>query len=260
MTMNRFTLPAITIFIAAACGGASSGGGPSKEPAAPAASAALAAPDTSAATKADAPAPALATDGIPTSCADGHAEGICAPPKSFVQSLCGTYPKPEVALAMFSKKSPFTRVYMNRNMEGWYTSGQQSTSAKLIFDEELVVLTHLKVNKGGMVIGNGATPYDVLRLDGVCSSVESEAVTHKRPPSPKYALVPWQHLDKNVQDALLADSTIAAAETTRRKECKGTTSLGVVSPKCAAADDRLSKVIVDFLKSGGEVPFPKSTR
>jgi hypothetical protein len=34
--------------------------------------------------------------------------------------------------------------------------------------------------------------YDVVRLDGACSSVESEAITHKRPPNPKCALVPWQ--------------------------------------------------------------------
>jgi hypothetical protein len=253
--MNRFSLPAIAIF-AVACGGASSGGGPSKEPAPPpatAASAAAAAPPA----KGEEPGPAASLDAIPDKCADGHAEGICAPPRSFVQALCGTYPKPEVALVMFSKKSPFTRVYMNRNMEGWYTSGQQSTSAKLIFDEELIVLTHLKVNKSGMVIGNGATPYDVLRLDGVCSTVESEAISQKRPPSPKYALVPWQHLEKNVKDALLADASIASAETARRKECKGTTSLGVVSPKCASADDRLSKAIVDYVKNGGEVPAPK---
>jgi hypothetical protein len=255
--MNRFQLPAIAILVAA-CGGASSGGGPSKEPAAspaPVASAAPAAPSP----KAEEPGAGASLDSVPDKCDDGQAEGICAPPRSFVKSLCGTYPRPEIALVMFSKKSPFTRVYMNRNMEGWYTSGQQSTSAKLIFDEELVVLTHLKVNKNGMVIGNGATPYDVLRLDGVCSSVESEAITQKRPPSPKYALVPWQHLEKNVKDALLADSGIAAAETARRKECKGTTSLGVVSPKCAGADDRLSKAIVDYVKNGGEVPLPKSS-
>ena len=253
--MNRSLLLLVPIF-AVACGGASASGGPSKEPApspSPAASAVEAAP----APKAQEPAPATDTGSIPDKCADGQAEGICAPPKSFVQTLCGTYPKPELALVMFSKKSPFTRVYMNRNMEGWYTSGQQSTSAKLVFDEELVVLTHLRVNKNGMVIGNGATPYDVLRLDGVCSTVESETVTQKRPPSPKYALVPWQQFEKNVKDALLADSGIAAAETARRKECKGTTSLGVLSPKCAGADDRLSRAIVEYVKNGGEVPPPK---
>jgi hypothetical protein len=254
--MNRPVLPALCI-LAVSCGGASSGGGPTKEPAATAAASASAAPAEPAPVQAAEPAADTGT--IPDKCADGQAEGICAPPKSFVQTLCGTYPKPELALVMFSKKSPFTRVYMNRNMEGWYTSGQQSTSAKLIFDEELIVLTHLKTNKNGIVIGSGAMPYDVLRLDGVCSSVESEAITHKRPPSPKYALVPWQHLEKNVKDALLADSGIAAAETARRKECKGTTSLGVVSPKCAGADDRLSKAIVDYVKNGGEVPTPKSS-
>jgi hypothetical protein len=245
--------------LAAACGGASSGGGPSKEPVATAAPADSAAAPDPAPKKAEEPGPAADLNVIPDKCADGQAEGICAPPRSWVQALCGTYPKPEIALAMFSKKSPFTRVYMNRNMEGWYTSGQQSTSAKLIFDEELIVLTHLRVNKGGMVIGNGATPYDVLRLDGVCSSVFSEAITQKRPPSPKYALVPWQHIEQNVKDALLADPSIASAETSRRKECKGTTSLGVVSPKCAGADDRLSKAIVDYVKNGGEVPLPKAS-
>src|SRR5688500_13598615 len=111
--MNRSTLPAMVI-LAAACGGASSGGGPSKEPAstAPPASAAPAEP---APPKTAEPAPAADPGTIPDKCADGQADGICAPPRSFVQTLCGAYPKPELALVMFSKKSPFTRVYMNRN-------------------------------------------------------------------------------------------------------------------------------------------------
>jgi hypothetical protein len=33
----------------------------------------------------------------------------------------------------------------------------------------------------------------------------------------------------------------------------------VVSPKCAGADDRLSKAIVDYVKNGGEVPLPKGS-
>src|SRR4051794_33942445 len=81
---------------------------------------------------------------IPKTCADGQGEGICAPPRSFVKALCGTYPKPDIALILFSKSSPFTHGYMNRNLEAWYTSGQQSTSAKLVFDEEVVILAHIK--------------------------------------------------------------------------------------------------------------------
>jgi hypothetical protein len=255
--MSRIPLPLVAI-LAVACGGASSGGSPSKEPtaassASPASSAAEAAP------KAPEHA-ATADEGVPTKCAEGQADGICAPPRSFVQSLCGAYPKPDIALIMFAKNSPFSRIYMNRNMEGWYVSGQQSTSAKLIFDEELVVLTHAKASKGGMVVGSGGTPYDVLRFDGVCSTVEGEVISTKRPPSPKYALVPWQRLEQNVRDALLADPNIAKAEAARRKECKGTTSLGVVSPACAKADDKLSQSVVDYVKNGGQTPLPKAGR
>ncbi|HEY3594776.1 MAG TPA: hypothetical protein VGL13_12920 [Polyangiaceae bacterium] len=240
-------------FAVASCGG-SSAAPPTQTPASAAAPA----------TKAEVPKPAPSdaadahVSGIPDKCADGQGEGICAPPKSFVQSLCGSYPKPDVALVMFSKTSPFTRVYMNRNMEAWYTSGQQSTSAKLVFDEEVVVLSHPKAASGGMVIGNGATNFDVLRLDGVCSSVEPEAVTTKRPPAPKYASVPWQQLEATVRETLMQEPSIGKADAARRKECKGTTSLGMLSPSCAKADDKLSATIAAYVTHSDSVPLPKS--
>ena len=81
----------------------------------------------------------------------------------------------------------------------------------------------------------------------------------RRPPAPKYANIPWQHLEKNVRDALLADPGIAKADAARRKECKGTTSLGVISPACAKADDRLSMTIADYVTHGGQSPLPKVT-
>jgi hypothetical protein len=245
--------------LAVACGGASSTGAPAKAPDEPAepSSASSEAPQVAAAKTEEAPAPSGDLSEIPKKCADGHADGICAPPRDFVRTLCDGYPKPDIALVMFNKNSPFTRVWMNRNMEGWYTSGQQSTSAKLIFDEELVVLAHPKPKAGGMVIGNGGTNYDVLRIDGVCSSVEPEAISTRRPPSPKFASVPWQHLEKNVRDVLLADPNISKADTNRRKECKGTTSLGVISPKCAKADDQLTYAIAAYVTQGGTSPMPK---
>jgi hypothetical protein len=195
-------------------------------------------------------------DALPDKCAEGNADGICAPPRAFVKRLCGRFPQPDIALKMFGKETPWTRVYMNRNMEAWYTSGQQSTNSKLIFDEEVIVLVHNKANTSGMVIGNGATPYDVLRLDGVCASVESEAISTKRPPAPKHAGVPWQRLEKNVRDALSADPEIAKADSLRRKECKGTTSLGMMSPACAKADDKLSQAIAAYIGRGGQTPMP----
>ena len=249
--------------LVAACDGAASPGAPAKAPDTPAEASNAPtgdAPQVAAAQSEEASAPSADPNEIPKKCADGQAEGICAPPRAFVKTLCDGYPKPDVALIMFNKSSPFTRVYMNRNMEAWYTSGQQSTSAKLVFDEEVVVLAHIKPKAGGMVIGNGGTNYDVLRIDGVCSSVEPEAITTRRPPVPKYAVIPWQHLEKNVRDALLADPNIAKADATRRKECKGTTSLGVISPKCAKADDQLSVTIADYVTHGGASPMPKPSR
>jgi hypothetical protein len=243
-----------------ACGGASSNTA-SKEPepagSTPPAAAASANAPASVAAAAEEPPAAGDPSAIPQKCADGQSDGICAPSRSFVKTLCGAYPKPDIALIMFSKSSPFTKVYMNRNMEAWYTSGQQSRSAKLVFDEEVVVLAHPKPKAGGMVIGNGGTNYDVLRIDGVCSSVEPEAVSLKRPPAPKYASIPWQDLEQNVRDALVGDPGVARAEAARRKECKGTTSLGMLSPGCAKADDKLSWAIADFVGRGGQTPMPK---
>jgi hypothetical protein len=45
--------------------------------------------------------------------------------------------------------------------------------------------------------------------------------------------------------------------TEQRKECKGST-FGEVSGKCAKADEKLSGVIVNFIRNGGTVPTPES--
>src|SRR3954466_10740654 len=43
---------------------------------------------------------------VPTKCADGQSEGICAPPRSYVKFLCGSFPRPDIALVLFNKSSP----------------------------------------------------------------------------------------------------------------------------------------------------------
>lgn len=228
----------------------------------PAPASASASASASAPTPASASAAAPASDEltIPTACAPGSADGVCAPPHDFVERLCNGYPMPDVALRLFAKGSPFTRAYVNRNVEAWYTSGSAGTRAELVFDEEVLVLRHPKDTGGGIIVNGGGPPYDVLRWDGVCASLGGEEVTLKRPPAPKRPLVPWQHLEENVKEALLADATIAKAEATRRKECKGTTSLGMQSAACAKADDKLSAAIVEWVSHGGEVPLPQKRR
>ncbi len=157
---------------------------------------------------------------------------------------------------MFAKASPWTRAYLNRNVEAWYTTGRNSTKAQLVFDEEVLVLRHPKDGGGGIIVNGGSGPYDVLRWDGVCASLGGEEITLKRPPAPKRPSIPWQHLEANVRDALLGDATIAKAEASRRKECKGTTSLGMMSAGCVKADDKLTGAIVDYVMKGGETPLP----
>lgn len=238
---------------------------PAVAPAPPAAPAPASAPVAASAaapapSAAKPPAPASDELVIPTECAPGSADGVCAPPHPFVERICNGYPMPDVALRLFVKGSPFTRAYINRNVEAWYTSGSAGTRAQLVFDEEVLVLRHPKDTGGGIIVNGGGSPYDVLRWDGVCASLGGEEVTLKRPPAPKRPLIPWQHLEENVKSALLADATIAKAEAARRKECKGTTSLGMQSAGCAKADDKLSAAIVEWIVHGGEVPLPLKHR
>src|SRR5438132_785743 len=139
---SRGVLVACALVLAAACGGSSSPPAQSpptvssadpaastQELASPSTEAAAASPAQGAAAK-SAP-PASAVDGrineLPKKCGDGNAEGICAPPREFVQQLCGGFPRPDVALSMFGKGSPWTRAYLNRNVEAWYTTGRNST-------------------------------------------------------------------------------------------------------------------------------------
>ena len=157
---------------------------------------------------------------------------------------------------MFTKDSPWTRVYLNRKMEAWYTSGQQSTNSKLLFDEEVIGAVDVKANGSGMVIGSGATNYDVLRLDGVCASVQLEAISVKRPPAPKDASVPWQRLERNVRDALGAHPTIAKADQLRRKECKGTTKLRELEPRVRQGGRQAVAGSRHDITRGGQTPMP----
>jgi hypothetical protein len=67
--------------------------------------------------------------------------------------------------------------------------------------------------------------------------------------------VEWRFLDDNVQSALRENSTINSAVTKRRQECKGAVS-GDVSMTCVKADERLTQVLVEYLRKGGKVPVP----
>jgi hypothetical protein len=193
-----------------------------------------------------------ASSAIPSKCAKSGS--VCTPTFKFVQKLCnGSYPG--MALYLFANGSPWTRGYLTRRTKAWNASGGVSSDAWLEFDEEVLVLQERKADTGGMQVSGAGGGYDVLRWDGTCATLSGEELTMSKPPAAKTPRVEWRFLDDNVQEALRADEEVQTAVTARRKECKGATS-GDVSMKCVKADDKLSAVIIAYVRKGGSVPVP----
>jgi hypothetical protein len=182
---------------------------------------------------------------VPNQCGDGNAEGICGPPAAFVQEVCG-YPKPDIAIQLFAKPSPWTRAYLRLNVDAWYT-GTRSARVALKLDEEVIVLHHPNPT-GGIIVNGGGEPFDVMRLDGNCATLSAEEVTLKRPPSPKHPPVPWKQLDQRTRDALLSDPTVADAIANYDEACAGPSA-------CAKAGGKLTTAILDFMARGGKIPL-----
>lgn len=192
---------------------------------------------------------------IPRECAEPGGT-MCLPPAPFVKRLCAGF-YPDVALAMMSKGTPWQRGFLRvKSVEAWNASGGMSSGEKIVFEEELLVLSRREANKGGIQVSGSGASYDVLRWDGTCASLMEDELSVKPHPAPKAAKIPWKNLDLKVRDALAADDKIGRVYAERRKECKGAT-MGDVTLKCQKADDQLSHVVVDFMRRGGTIPPPE---
>ncbi len=189
---------------------------------------------------------------FPTTCAEENAEGICGPPEAFIKSVCSGSSKPDVALLLFAKGSPWTRAYLRLNVEAWYT-GSRSARVAMKFDEEVIVLNHPNAT-GGIIINGGGAPFDVMRLDGSCATLSGEEVTLKRPPAPKRPPVPWQRLDPLTRTALLSDPAIAEAKSNYDEACTDK------APGCAKSSAKLTSAIFDFMARGGKIPMVATSR
>jgi len=181
---------------------------------------------------------------LPAACADKSAD-LCTPPGQFVERLCAR-PHQEVALALFRKTTPFTRLYLKSRLD------------ELAFDEEVLVLRFHSQPKGGMIVGSGNGTYDVLRWDGSCSrGVEAEVFTRSRPPKPRAAHVQWHRVGARMQSSLIASSdAVRRAHARRGKECKGAMS-GDVSAACEKADAALVDAIVEHVRASDDLPDPE---
>lgn len=237
---------ALALFVA--CGGA-----PSAPVEAATATAASVDPRSAPSVTPSAAATAPPAKGLPASCASNEG-GVCVPDPDFAKRMCnGSFP--DVGLALMAKESPFTRMYLKGDMDGWNADGGASARAKLFFDEEVLALRRRAAPKGGMVVGSGGGGYLVMRWDGNCYTVDDNEVTSKRPPAPKHSPIPWRFLGDKTKDALLADAKVTAAYQRRGKECKGATS-GDVTKACEQADSALSAAVVAAVRGGLAVPTP----
>lgn len=229
---------------AAACGDAAPEAKAPTAEAAPAPAGANPTPSgTSTSTATGTSTPTDAPPELPTACADPSA-AICAPPSDYVDRLCAK-PHQDLALALFAKSTPFTRMYLRGRLD------------ELVLDEEVLALRFHGVPRGGVVVGSGAGTYDVLRWDGSCSlAVEAEMLSKSKPGRARTSGVKWHRVSTRVGDAIIAASDgVKKAHARRGKECQGAMS-GDVSLACQKADQGLTDAVVDYVRGGGSVPTP----
>jgi len=234
-----------TVVVIAACGGA-----PAAQPVAP--ESAAPAPEAEAAPSAEPKTEAPSAVTVPTGCASKGR--LCLPDQKFTKRMCNDS-FPSLALYLFGNGFGFTRGYLTRKTQAWNAAGGASDNTFLEFDEEVMLLVERGADANAMQVSGAGGGYEALRWNGSCVTLAKEEVTLDKPPSPKYAKVEWRFLDDNVQEALRQDPTINTAVQKRRNECKGAVS-GDVSLTCVKADDKLTQVIIDYLKKDGKLPVP----
>ena len=236
----------------AACGGAPSE--PAAEPATPAPTDDKpAAAEPTAAAKEAAPAEEAKSTKVPDAC-EGDASS-CTMPVGFVKRLCsGVYP--DLALMFFAKGTPWRRAWVAvKEAAPFNGRGGPSSDQKLVFEEEVLILTEKKADTGGMQVSGAGASFDTIRWDGTCATLSAEEVRFTAPSKPKHALVPWRSLADETQNALMKDEVVSKTATDRRKECKGATT-GTVTAQCEKLDKKLNEVVVAAVRGGLAVPLP----
>lgn len=209
-------------------------------------------PAPAATATAEQPSAQSATSGVPSTCTPS--EGACVPDASFVKRLCaGSFP--DVALVLFAKDTPFSRMYLRADVDGWNADGGASARARLLFDEEVLVLKRRAAKATGIVVGAGGG-YLVLRWDGNCYTLDDNELSTKRPPTPKHASIPWRFYSEPTKNALLQSPKVLAAYQRRGRECKGAMT-GEVSRPCEQADAALSAAVVAEIRAGAAIPTPE---
>lgn len=175
----------------------------------------------------------------------------CLPAADWGEALCqGVYP--EVALYMLRGGTPWQRLYMTARMQPFNASGGVSVLDGLLEPgEELIALRRLGSSSVSRTEG-----YEALRWDGSCVTLHDGEFTFDSPPRVRHAHVTWPELGDAIQRVLRDDEDVDTAFRVRRKECKGA-YFGPVSDKCVVRDQQFVEAIVNYVRSGPELPAPR---
>ena len=184
---------------------------------------------------------------IPSVCAPSDTK-ICTPPSPFVAKLCQSK-SPDVALSMFRKSTPWTRVYVRRETDAWYMGARHSSPVKLLVHEEVIVVASRSGGSSGIQV-SGSGSYDVYRWDGQCVSIMADEVSVRRPSIPESAAIAWNSLTEATRQALLDDRAIKSRYDQQRDRCSADSN----APRCTDATTALMRLITDYVRRGGKVP------
>jgi hypothetical protein len=189
---------------------------------------------------------------IPADCADDGDASTCTPGTTFAKRMCkSTYP--DIALALFHGKTPWSRAYVRQDMEAWYASARRSRPFTLKYAEEVIVLASRVPSTAGGVSVSGGGSYDVVRWDGTCVSLMEGELSFRAPSTPDVAEIRWRRLNDDITRTLEKDRRIAFRNGKRREACRADRD----ERRCARAKSQLSQMIATYVRGGGDLPTPK---
>ncbi len=192
---------------------------------------------------------------LPTTCDSETTFGsaktkLCLPTNAWTKKMCASS-YPEVALSMFGKATPWTRVYLAGDVDAWNASGGLTHRTQLMFDEEVIVLSkHAPAGSGGIVMTGMQASVDVLRWDGSCVSVMEGEITAKKPPQPKPSAIPFSRLDEGTRHTLLEAPKVKKLYADLGKACGGEKAA------CDKADKAFAAAIAVVVGAGASLPAP----
>ena len=179
-------------------------------------------------------------------------KGDCVPPQEWVKKLCDDI-YPDLALHLFSARTPWRRLYMTARAEPFNASGGMSLMGDRMEPGEEVIALRRR-DEGGLQM-NDTAGWDVLRWNGACATIHDGDFTDNEPGTVRGAPIDWRRLSLEMRLALEADADVGAIYEIRGQKCKGK-SVGKVSDECEDYDKRLRSIVVTRVREGIKLPKP----